>query len=66
MTDIYLVIFVNFFIKIIFLFNQTIIKIDIHIKLNKKNKKKYYVRLYILEILSKKNIFRSKVLLYKR
>jgi hypothetical protein len=40
MTDIYLVIFVNFFIKIIFLFNQTIIKIDIHIKLNKKNKKK--------------------------
>jgi len=52
--------FLNFFVKIIVLFNQTIIEIDTHIKLIKLNKKKkYYVRLYILEILfeNKKKLF---------
>ena len=46
-----------------------IIKIDTHVKLIKKNKKikKYYVRMYILEIsYEKKNILKNKIHLYKR
>jgi len=47
-----MVVFVNLFIKIIFLFKQTIIKIDTQIKLIEKNKmrKKHHARLHILEI----------------
>jgi hypothetical protein len=48
----------NLFIKIIFLFNQTIIKINTHIKLIKYNKrKKYYTWLRILEILYENKFF---------
>ena len=62
----------NLFIKLIFLFNQTIIEIDTHIKLIdwiKKMEEKILARLHILEILSKnknKVILKNKVHLYKR
>jgi hypothetical protein len=63
-------VFANLFIKIIFLFKQTIIEIDTQIKLIEKNKmgKKHHARLHILEILSKNNffIFKNKVHPYKK
>jgi ABC-type transport system involved in Fe-S cluster assembly fused permease/ATPase subunit len=52
----------NLFIKIIFLFNQTIIKINTHIKLIKYNKrKKYYTWLRILEILYENKFYFSNI-----
>jgi hypothetical protein len=54
------------FIKIIFLFNQIIIEIDTHIKLNEWNqRKKILCKLHILEILfeNKYFYFKNKVLL---
>jgi hypothetical protein len=49
----------NLFIKIKFLFNQMKIKIDTHMKLIEKNKKKnkYYARLHMLDILSRNSYF---------
>jgi len=48
----------NVFIKIFFLFNQTIIETDTHIKLIEKNKRKTnYAKLHILEILFVNNYF---------
>jgi hypothetical protein len=63
-------VFVNLFIKIIFLFKQTIIKIDTQIKLIEKNKmkKKHHARLHILEIFLKNIffIFKNKIHPYKK
>jgi len=57
----------NLLIKIMSLFNQTLIKIDIYIKLIEKKEKK--INIHILEILFENKfifIFKSKIYLYKK